>query len=165
MVGRGVAREPGDIILGKPTQVACVEKKFRAAIGTAGMLKVIDDDKYHLSNPADNETIFHILQVATADGNASHLVDKYEKDRDDKKAYLELVRWHEGDQLTSETAEDARDRLSRISLNTKNTASEYINDFLEHQKHLEELDEAYTTSKTISIFLDQITDPDYVFNH
>ena len=72
------------------------------------------------------------------------------------------MRWREGDQLTSETAEDVRDRLARISLNTKNTASEYINDFLEHQKHLEELDEAYTTSKTISIFLDQITDPDYV---
>ena len=65
-----------------------------------------------------------------ADCNASHLVDKYEKERDGRKAYVELMRWHEGDQLTSETAEDVRDRISRISLSTKNNAREYINDFL-----------------------------------
>ena len=29
---------------------------------------------------------------------------------------------------------------------------------------MEELDKAYTTSKTISIFLDQITNPDYATN-
>ena len=69
---------------GNPLKWYAWKKKFRAAIGTSGMLKVIDDDKYHLSNPADNETIFHILQVATADGNASHLEDKYDKDRDGK---------------------------------------------------------------------------------
>ena len=111
--------------------------------------------------PADNETIFHILQVATTDGNVSHLVEQFEKERDGQKAYLELIRWHEGDQLTSETAEDVRDRLVRISLNTKNNTSEYINDFLDHQKHLEKLDESHTTSKTVIIFIDQITDPDY----
>ena len=66
---------------GNPLKWHAWKKKFIAAIGTAEMLKVIDDDNYHLSNPADNETIVHILQVATADGNASHLVDKYEKDR------------------------------------------------------------------------------------
>ena len=71
------------------------------------------------------------------------------------------MRWYEGDQLTSETAEDIRDKLSRISLNTRNTASEFINDFLEYQKHLDELDESYIISKTVSIFLDQITDSDY----
>ena len=71
------------------------------------------------------------------------------------------MRWYEGDQLTSETAEDIRDKLSRISLNTRNTASEFINDSLEYQKHLDELDESYTISKTVSSFLDQITDPDY----
>ena len=96
------------------------------------MLRVIDEYGYKLLQPTDNETIFHILQVAAADGNASHLVDKFEKERDGQNECLKLIRWHEGDQLTSETAEDVRDRLARISLNTKNNASEYINDFLEH---------------------------------
>ena len=71
------------------------------------------------------------------------------------------MRLYEDNQLTSETAEDIRDKLSRISLTTRNTASEFINDFLECQKHLNELDEFYTISKTLSFFLDQITDPDY----
>ena len=138
-----------------------MKNKFRAAIETAGLLRIIDEAIYAASHPADNETIFHILQVAAADGNASHLVYKYESERDGRKLFHGLIRWYEGDQLTSETADDIRDKLSRISLNTTNTASEFINDFLEYQKHLDELDESYTISKTVSIFLDQITDPDY----
>ena len=51
--------------------------------------------------------------------------------------------------------------MDKLSLTTKNTASQYINQFLQHKKHLEELKEEYTPSKTVNIFLTQITDPDY----
>ena len=84
------------------------KKKSRAAIGTAGMLRILDSVAYATKNQVDNETIFHLLQVATADGTAAHLVDKYEDDRNGRAAYQELVRWYEGDELTTETAEDSR---------------------------------------------------------
>ena len=113
------------------------KNKFRAAIGTAGLLRIIDEASYAASHPTDNETIFHILQAADADGNASHLVDTHENERDVRQSFHGLMRWYEGDQLTSETAEDIRDKLSRISLNTRNTASEFIDDFLKYQKHLD----------------------------
>ena len=136
-------------------------KKMKAAVGTAGMLKVLESRSYASGHTIDNETVFHLLQVATADGNAAHLVDMYEEEKDGYSAYQELVKWYEGDELTSETAEDVRAKIDKLSLNTKNTASQYINQFLQHKKHLEELKEEYTASKTVSIFLTQITDPDY----
>ena len=125
------------------------------------MLRVLDSESYAGRNKIDNETIFHLLQVATADGTAAHLVDKFEDDRDGCSAYQELVKWYEGDELTTETAEDVRDKLAKISLSSKTYASQYINEFLQHMKHLEVLDEAYTVSKTVSIFLKQIVNPDY----
>ena len=137
------------------------KKKTRAAIGTAGMLRVIDSREYLKKNPVDNETVFHLLQVATSDGNAAHLVDKFEEERDGFAAFEELTQWYEGDQLTTETAKDVRAKLDRTKLSTKNTASDYIDDFLQYTKQLEELEESYTSSKTVNIFLTQIHDPDY----
>jgi len=134
---------------------------MKAAVGTAGMLKVLEDKAYGKRNSIDNETIFYILQVATADGHAAHLVDKHEDKKDGYEAYRKLVRWFEGDKLTTETAEDIRSKMDRLNLSTKNTASEYINQFLQHNKHLEELNEGYTRSKTVNIFLSQIMDPYY----
>ena len=134
---------------------------MKAALGAAGMLRIVEDEKYAKSNSVDNETIFHLLQVATADGHAAHLVDMYENNKDGYSAYQELVRWFEGDELTTETAEDVRSKIDKLDLSTRNTASQYINSFLQHKKHLEELKEEYTPSKTVTIFLTQITDPDY----
>ena len=99
--------------------------------------------------------------MATADGHAAHLVDKHEDKKDGYESYRELVRWFEGDELTTETAEDLRAKMKGLNLSTKTTASEYINQFLQYNKHLEELNEGYTKSKTVNIFLSQITDPDY----
>ena len=138
------------------------KKKTRAAIGTAGMLKILDEQTYANRNIVDNETVFHLLQVATADGNAAHLVDKHEDERDGNAAYQELVKWYEGDELTTETAEDVREKLSKISLSSKTYASQYINEFLQYTKYLDDLGESYTESKTVSIFLQQINDPDYL---
>ena len=97
----------------------------------------------------------------TADGNAAHLVDVFEGEKDGHAAYSQLVLWYEGDELTTETAEDVRSKLENIHLDTRNTASDYINDFQLYTKQLEELGESYTTSKTVHIFLNQILDPDY----
>ena len=137
------------------------KKKTRAAIGTAGLLRILDDETFAIRNRADNETIFHLLQVATSDGTAAHLVDKYEEQRDGRMSYQELVKWYEGDDLTTETAEDIRSKIDKLFLSSTSSASNYINSFLQLVKLLEDLGEGYTRSKTISIFIDQITDPDY----
>ena len=136
-------------------------KKMKAAVGTAGMLKVLENEDYGKKHQVDNETVFHLLQVATADGHAAHLVDMHDENKDGFSAYQELIRWYEGDELTTETAEDVRAKIDKLGLTTKTTASQYINQFLQHKKHLEELKEEYTLSKTVNIFLTQITDPDY----
>ena len=127
----------------------------------AGLLRILDDKTFAIRNRADNETIFHLLQVATFDGTAAHLVDKYEEQRDGRMSYQELVKWYEGDDLTTETAEDIRSKIDKLFLSSTSSASNYINSFLQLVKLLEDLGEGYTRSKTISIFIDQITDPDY----
>ena len=76
-------------------------------------------------------------------------------------AFVELQVWYEGDELINETAEDVRSKLEKLTLSTRITGSECINNFQLYTKQLEDLGESYTTSKTVSIFLDQITDPDY----
>ena len=73
--------------------------------------------------------------------------------RDEKSAYDELVKWYEGDELTTETAEDVRSNLEKNILSTKTNTSEYINTFLQHVQHLEDLQESYTVSKRQSASL------------
>jgi len=137
------------------------KKRTKAAIGTAGMLETLESSVYSKEHPMENETIFHLLQVATADGNAAHLVDSYEDTKDGHGAFKELVTWYEGDELTTETAEDIRSKLDKLALNNRNTASEYINFFQLYTKQLKDIGEEYTESKTVQIFLSQISDIDY----
>ena len=146
---------------GDPHKWQTWKKKSRAAIGTAGLLRVLDDSDYTGSHQLENETIFHLLQVATTDGNASFLVDQFEEDRNGKLASDALEKWFEGMKLQNETAEDIRSKLDKNLLTTKVTATKYINQFLSYTKQLKDLDESYTKSKTVSMFLENIINPDY----
>jgi len=118
------------------------KKRTRAAIGTAGMLGILDSADFAKKNPVDNETIFHLLQVATVDGYAAHLVDTWEDTKDGHLAYCELVLWYEGDNLTTETAENVRSKLDKLFLNTRISASEYVNSFQLLTKQLNDLGES-----------------------
>ena len=135
--------------------------RARAAMGIAGMLDILDKPDYAKKNGIDNETVFHMLQVATVDGSASHLVDQYSDINDGHKAFQALLNWYEGDKLTSDTAEDVRSKLEKISLSTRYPASDYINDFQQYNKLLVQLGEEYSRSHTTTIFLRQITDPEF----
>jgi len=146
---------------GDPHKWQTWKKKARAAIGTAGLLRILDEAEYASSHRLENETIFLLLQVATTEGNASFLVDQFDDDRDGRLAYEALEKWFEGMKLQNETAEDIRAKLDKNILSTKVTATKYINLFLSYTKQLKDLDESYTKSKTISLFLEKITDPDY----
>ena len=54
-----------------------------------------------------------------------------------------------------------RSKLDKLTLSTRIIGSEYINNFQLYTKQLEDQVESYTTSKTVSIFIGQISDPDY----
>ena len=73
------------------------------------MLKILNSHIYVSKSSTDNETMFHLLQVATADGNAAHIVDKYKEERDGQSAFQELIKWEECDELTTETVGDVQD--------------------------------------------------------
>jgi len=146
---------------GDPQKWQTWKKKARAAIGTAGLLRVLDNQEYANAHRLENETIFHLLQVATTEGNASFLVDQFEEERNGNLAYDALEKWFEGMKLQNETAEEICAKLDKNILSTKVMATKYINFFLSYTKQLKDLDEPYTKSKTISLFLEKITDPDY----
>ena len=65
---------------------------MKAVVGTSGLLKVLEDAKYFKSRLVDNETVFRLLQVATSDRYAAHLVDMFESGKEGHAAYQELVR-------------------------------------------------------------------------
>ena len=108
-----------------------------------------------------NETVFHLLQNATVEGHAAHLVDQVEPERDGPAVYNALCGWYEGDKQTNATAEDIRATLGRNFLSTKKSASQFINHFKTYNQQLRDLGEAYTNSKEASLFLEKIKDPDY----
>lgn len=137
------------------------KKRARATIGSAGYLDVLDKDNYAERNRMKNETVFHLLQNATVEGHAAHLVDQFEPERDGRAAYQALCSWYEGDKQKNATAEDIRVKLDNNFLSTKKSASQFINEFKTYNQQLRDLGEAYTTSKVVSIFLEKITDPDY----
>ena len=99
--------------------------------------------------------------MATTEGNASFLVDQFEEERDGRLAFEALEKWFEGMKLQNETAEDIRSKLDKNLLTTKVTATKYINQFLSYTKQLKDLDESYTKSKTVSMFLENIINPEY----
>ena len=89
-------------------------------------------------------------------------MDKFEGTKDGRAAFQALVSWYGGDELMTEMTEDVQDKLDKIVFSTINTVSEYINNFQLYVKQLDDLGESYTPSKTISMFLSQILDPDYM---
>jgi len=69
----------------------------RASLDVAGMLRVLDERDYAVSHVVDNQTVFHMLQVATTEDSASHLVFLHDDDKDGNAAYQELITWYDGD--------------------------------------------------------------------
>ena len=143
------------------TKRAFLKKKSRAAIGTAGILRIRNDPEYTKRHELENKTIFHLLQVATIKGNASILVDQFEEEIEGRMAYDAMEKWFKGMKLQNETAKDIRSKLDKNILTAKVTVTKYTNQFLLYTKQLKDLDKSYTTSKMISMFLEIIHNPDY----
>ena len=149
------------IFNGDPHKWQTWKKRARATIGSARYLNILDQEAYAEKYRMKNETVFHLLQNATVEGHAAHLVDQFEPERDGRAAYMALCSWYEGDKQINSTAEDIRAKLDRNFLSTKKSASQFINEFKTYNQQLKDLGEEYTKSKIVSIFLEKITDPDY----
>ena len=77
-------------------------------------------------------------------------------------AYDAMEKKFEGMKLQNKTAEDIWSKLDKNILTTKITATKYIHQFLSYTKQLKDLDKSYyTTSKTVSMFLENIHNADY----
>ena len=113
--------------LGKNSEWKKWQKKTRAALGTTGYIRVLDDRAFARRHMKANETVFHALQVSVADGTASHLVDRYTTTLDGNQAWNDLTDWYDGDDTTTKTAEEIRTKLAVCRLTTETDASEYIN--------------------------------------
>ena len=129
---------------GKEADWKTWRKKTKSALGTTGFSKILYDSEYAKMHPIANETVYHALLVALADGSASHLIEQFEGTLDGHLAWDALVEWYDGDATTTESAEDVRSRLSRLKLDTRTTASSYINKCRALNKQLKDLNESYT---------------------
>ena len=99
------------------------KKKSRATIRTAGLLRIIDDSAYTSSHTLENETIFHLLQVATTEGNASFLVDQFEDTRDERKAFEALEKWFEGMKLQKKNSRRYQVKIGQESTNHQSNSN------------------------------------------
>ena len=115
--------------IGDPHKWQTWKKQARATIGLAGYLNILDQENYAERNRMKNETVFHLLQNATVECHAAHLVDQFELERDGRAAYQALCAWYEGDKQKNSTAEDIQVKLENNFLSTKKSASQFINKF------------------------------------
>ena len=124
---------------GKEVDWKTWKKKAKSALGTTGFSKILYDTIYAREHPVANETVYHALLVALADGSASHLVEQYESILDGHSAWAAIVEWYDGDATTTESAEEVRTRLSRLKLDNRTAASSYINRYRALNKQLKDL--------------------------
>ena len=118
---------------------------------------------HHIINVTKNQngSGCHAAPAVSQQAGLELLISSEFQIKDGRKAFSELQARYKGDELTTETTEDVRSKLDKLGLSIRITGSEYINNFQLYTKQLDSLGKSYTTSKTVSIFLDQISDLDY----
>ena len=84
------------------------KKTTKAAFRTTRLNSVLEDADYALKHVTENELIYSHLQVAVAEGYASHLVDQHEETRDGHVAWVSLMEWYDGDTICHKTSEELR---------------------------------------------------------
>ena len=139
------------------------KSRTQCAFDGSGYEDILTDREYAKRNPKRNKVVYSQLAVATVDGTAYHLIEKYQMTKDGNSAWKDLVSWYEGEAIKNETAEDIRVKLENTILHQGVSASHYINKFLSYHHDLERIPgEANSDSHAVYLFLKQIVDKDYV---
>lgn len=137
--------------------------RTECAFDGSGFERILSDRGFADKNPRMNRIVFSQLSVATANGDAFHLVLKHNGVKDGYGAWNELLNWYDGDAVRSETADTLRAKLHNLKLRDPINGSQYINSFNQHVHHLDRIQgEAMSESHKIQIFIRNIEDEDYM---
>jgi hypothetical protein len=137
---------------------SCTECTFSGS----GYEQVLDNFGYATAHPRLNKVVYLQLASATVDGVVYHLVQKFETDKDGHAAWKNRCEWYVGKTVKSETAVGIRSKLEALQLTTSTSGSDYVNKFLAWHCDLEKIKgEGMLASHAVSVFLRNITDPDY----
>jgi hypothetical protein len=138
------------------------KSRTECAFSGSGYERVLEDEDYATKHERLNKIVYSQLASATVDGTAYHLVQKYEMNKDGHAAWDNMCEWYDGETVKSETATNLRNKLENLQLNSGTSGSEYVNKFLAWHRDLEKIkDEGMSASHAVSVFLRNITDPDY----
>ena len=105
------------------------KKTTKAAFQTTRLNSILEDADYAFEHKTENELVYSHLQVAVAEGYASHLVDQHEETRDGHAAWVSLTEWYDGDTIRHETSEELRQSLENLRLHPGTSGSDYVNKF------------------------------------
>jgi hypothetical protein len=137
--------------------------RTECALDGSGFEKILTNSNFAHANPRMNRIVFSQLSVATANGDAYHLVLKHNETKDGNGAWNELLEWYDGDAVRSETADTLRAKLHNLKLRDPIRGSQYINSFNQYMHHLDRIQgEAMSESHKIQIFIRNIEDEDYM---
>ena len=138
------------------------KSRTECAFSGSGYERILEDRTYANSQTRLNKVVYSQLASATVDGVAYHLVQQFEAGKDGHAAWTNLCEWFDGETVQSETATNLRSKLENLQLHTGVTGSEYVNKFLAWHRDLEKIKgEGMSASHAVSVFLRNITDPDY----
>jgi hypothetical protein len=138
------------------------KSRTECAFSGSGYERVLEDSGYATSNIRLNKVVYSQLASATVDGVAYHLVQKFETTKDGHAAWKNMCEWYDGEAVKSETAVGLRNKIEGLQLTQSSSGSDYVNKFLAWHRDLEKIQgEGMSASHAVSVFLRNITDPDY----
>lgn len=148
--------------LGRIDEFQAWKIRTECAFDGSGFEKILTDRLFALTNPRMNRIVFSQLSVATANGDAFHLVLKHNEAKDGNAAWHDLLEWYDGDAVKSETADTLRSKLHNLKLREPISGSHYINSFNQYVHHLDRIQgEAMSESHKIQMFIRNIEDDEY----
>jgi hypothetical protein len=126
-----------------------------------GYKMTLMDRDYATEHTTDNEIVYTLLAMATIDGTARHMVTKYDEVKDGYAAWHDLTDLYDGSSRMLSTAKRLRATLVSTYLFPGGNSDRYIDVFLETYRDLASHQGHMTEQEAISLFLDNIQDPDY----
>jgi hypothetical protein len=145
---------------GRPEHWFPFKNKTESTLGIAGFSSLVDDN-FPIKDTEGNWRLYYLLEGATNDGAASHIVKKHKVMKDGRAAWLSLKDWYEGKTMAGDIAKTCRVKLQALELTPKGDANTYINEFIRLKDQLEETGEGERPATLIDQFLDQIKDSKY----
>ena len=145
---------------GKPEHWFPFKHKTESTLGVAGFSSLLDVH-VPMSDVEGNRRLYYLLEGATNDGAASHIIKQHKVMKDGRAAWVALKDWYEGKTMAGDIAKTCRVKLQALELLPKGDANTYINEFIKLKDQLEEAGEGERPATLVEQFLDQIKDPQY----